>query len=243
TQRTIQTQVERAEQTVSRQLNAAIDRARAKIDNLVRDRRLPVSAPTDEQFTSALLNDGALVPAEPSDPYTLPDEERFLLNYTARVPDPQNSGRQIEVRRQAPAWWFLVDTDNNGIDDSVTAYTILYNRRAPVTGQRNLQGFEENISDTERARRLLIRSGPLQGSALAGCTDSPVNQTANPNVGDWFQVGSSLQKPFQVYAVTLPIEGADSTTRAVSALQFQQDRRRDLLNKWGIFSRGDVEFF
>lgn len=243
TQRTIQTQVERAELTISRQLNAAIDRARAKIDNLIRDRRLPNSAPTDAQFTSALLNDGTAVPAEPSDPYTLPDEERFLLPYTARVPDPQNPGRRIEVQRQAPVWWFLVDTDNNGIDDSVTAYTILYNRRAPVTGQTNLQGFEENISDTERARRLVIRGGPLQGSALAGCNDSPVNQTANPNVGDWFQVGSSLQKPFQVYAVTLPIEGADSTTRAVSALQFQQDRRRDLLNKWGIFNRGDVEFF
>lgn len=243
TQRTIQTQVERAELTISRQLNAAIDRARAKIDNLIRDRRLPNSAPTDAQFTSALLNDGTAVPAEPSDPYTLPDEERFLLPYTARVPDPQNPGRRIEVQRQAPVWWFLVDTDNNGIDDSVTAYTILYNRRAPVTGQRNLQDFEENISDTERARRLVVRGGPLQGSALAGCNDSPVNQTANPNVGDWFQVGSSLQKPFQVYAVTLPIEGADSTTRAVSALQFQQDRRRDLLNKWGVFSRGDVEFF
>lgn len=243
TQRTIQTQVERAELTISRQLNAAIDRARAKIDNLIRDRRLPNSAPTDAQFTSALLNDGALVPAEPSDPYTLPDEGRFLLRYSARVPDPQNPSRRIEVQRQAPAWWFLVDTDNNGIDDSVTAYTILYNRRAPVTGQTNLQDFEENISDTERARRLVVRGGPLQGSALAGCNDSPVNQTANPNVGDWFQVGSSLQKPFQVYAVTLPIEGADSTTRAVSALQFQQDRRRDLLNKWGVFSRGDVEFF
>jgi type II secretory pathway pseudopilin PulG len=243
TQRTIQTQVERAEQTVSRQLNAAIDRARAKIDNLIRDRRLPNSAPTDEQFTSALLNDGALVPAEPSDPYTLPDEERFLLNYTARVPDPQNSGRQIEVRRQAPAWWFLVDTDNNGIDDSVTAYTILHARRAPVEGRDRLEGFEGNISDTERARRLVIRSGPLQGSALAGCTDSPAEQTVNPNVGDWFQVGPALYKPFQVYAVTLPIEGADSTTRAISALQFQQDWKRDLLNKWGIFSRGDVEFF
>lgn len=244
TQRTIQTQVERAELTISRQLNAAIDRARAKIDNLIRDRRLPNSAPTDAQFTSALLNDGALVPAEPSDPYTLPDERRFLLNYSALVPDPQNRRQGIiEVQRQAPVWWFLVDTDNNGIDDSVTAYTILYNRRAPVTGQRNLQDFEENISDTERARRLVIRGGPLQGSALAGCTDSPAEQTVNPNVGDWFQVGSSLQKPFQVYAVTLPIEGADSTTRAVSALQFQQDRRRDLLNKWGVFSRGDVEFF
>lgn len=243
TQRTIQTQVERAELTISRQLNAAIDRARAKIDNLIRDRRLPNSAPTDAQFTSALTNDGTAVPAEPSDPYTLPDERRFLLNYSALVPDPQDPSRRIQVRRQAPAWWFLVDTDNNGLNDSVTVYTILYARRAPVEGQSGLQGFEENISDTERARRLVMRGGPLQGSALAGCNDSPVNQTANPNVGDWFQVGSSLQKPFQVYAVTLPIEGADSTTRAVSALQFQQDRRRDLLNKWGVFNRGDVEYF
>jgi type II secretory pathway pseudopilin PulG len=243
TQRTIQTQVERAEQTVSRQLNAAIDRARAKIDYLVRDRRLPVSAPTDEQFTSALLNDGEVVPPEASDPYTLPDEERFLLTYTARVPDPQNPGRRIEVRRQAPAWWFLVDTDNNGLNDSVTAYTILHARRAPVEGRDRLEGFEGNISDTERARRLVIRSGPLQGSVLEGCTDSAANQTFNPNIGDWFQVGTALYKPFQVFAVTLPIQGADSTTRAISALQFQQDRKRDLLNKWGIFSRSDVEFF
>lgn len=243
TQRTIQTQVERAELTISRQLNAAIDRARAKIDNLIRDRRLPNSAPTDAQFTSALLNDGALVPAEPSDPYTLPDERRFLLNYSALVRDPQNRSQGIEVQRQAPVWWFLVDTDNNGLNDSVTAYTILHARRAPVEGRDRLEGFEGNISDTERARRLVIRSGPLQGSALAGCTDSPAEQTVNPNVGDWFQVGPALYKPFQVYAVTLPIEGADSTTRAVSALQFQQDRKRDLLNKWGIFNRGDVEFF
>lgn len=243
TQRSIQTQVERAELTISRQLNAAIDRARAKIDNLIRDRRLPNSAPTDAQFTSALLNDGAWVPAEPSDPYTLPDERRFLLNYNALVPDPQNPSRRIEVQRQAPVWWFLVDTDNNGLNDSVTAYTILHARRAPVEGRDRLEGFEGNISDTERARRLVIRSGPLQGSALAGCTDSPAEQTVNPNVGDWFQVGPALYKPFQVYAVTLPIEGADSTTRAVSALQFQQDRKRDLLNKWGIFNRGDVEFF
>jgi type II secretory pathway pseudopilin PulG len=243
TQRTIQTQVERAEQTVSRQLSTAIDRARAKIDYLVRDRRLPVSAPTDEHFTSALLNDGTAVPAEPSDPYTLPDERRFLLNYSALVPDPQNPSRRIEVRRQAPAWWFLVDTDNNGLNDSVTAYTILHARRAPVEGRDRLEGFEGNISDTERARRLVIRSGPLQGSVLEGCTDSAANQTFNPNIGDWFQVGTALYKPFQVFAVTLPIQGADSTTRAISALQFQQDRKRDLLNKWGIFSRGDAEFF
>jgi type II secretory pathway pseudopilin PulG len=243
TQRTIQTQVERAEQTVSRQLSTAIDRARAKIDYLVRDRRLPVSAPTDEHFTSALLNDGTAVPAEPSDPYTLPDERRFLLRYSARVPDPQNPSRSIEVQRQAPVWWFLVDTDNNGLNDSVTAYTILHARRAPVEGRDRLEGFEENISDTERARRLVIRSGPLQGSVLEGCTDSAANQTFNPNIGDWFQVGTALYKPFQVFAVTLPIQGADSTTRAISALQFQQDRKRDLLNKWGIFSRGDVEFF
>jgi hypothetical protein len=139
---------------------------------------------------------------------------------------------------RAPAWWFLADTDNNGVNDSVTAYTILNTRRAAGAG------FEDSqLTDTERARRLMIRSGPLQGSALGPCTDNPAQQTINPNVGDWFQVGTALYKPFQVFAVTLPLEGADSTTRAISALQFQQDRKRDLLNKWGIFSRSDAEFF
>lgn len=227
TQRTIQTQVERAGQTVSRQLNAAIDRARAKIEYLVRDPRLPAGTPTDAQLVAALINDGEeeLIPRDENNPYILPDETQFVI------------GSNIQQVR-APAWWFLVDTDNNGVNDSVTAYTILNTRRA---GGRDFE--DSRLTDTERARRLMIRSGPLQGSALAGCTDSPAEQTVNPNVGDWFQVGPALYKPFQVYAVTLPIEGADSTTRAISALQFQQDRKRDLLNKWGIFSRSDAEFF
>ncbi len=237
TQRSVQTQVERAGQTISRQLNTAIDRARAKIDFLVRDRRLPNSAPNDAQFLSALINDGSLIPQENPNPYILPDETQFVITTDIPTEDPPGSGNFINVPVRSPAWWFLVDTDNNGTNDSVTVYTILNTRRAGGVG------FEENITDTERARRLMIRNGPLQGSALKGCTDRPAAQTVNPNVGDWFQVGSALYKPFQVYAVTLPIQGADSTTRAISALQFQQDRRRDVLNKWGAFSRGDIEFF
>jgi type II secretory pathway pseudopilin PulG len=227
TQRSIQTQVERAGQTVSRQLNAAIDRARAKIEYLVRDPRLPAGTPTDAQLVAALINDGEeeLIPRDENNPYILPDETQFVI------------GSNIQQVR-APAWWFLADTDNNGVNDSVTAYTILNTRRAAGAG------FEDSqLTDTERARRLMIRSGPLQGSALGPCTDNPAQQTINPNVGDWFQVGTALYKPFQVFAVTLPLEGADSTTRAISALQFQQDRKRDLLNKWGAFSRGDLEFF
>ncbi|MFS8969294.1 hormogonium polysaccharide biosynthesis protein HpsA [Synechococcus sp. 'PEA 65AY6A-5F PE A'] len=240
TQRNIQTQVERAGQTVSRQLNAAIDRARAKIDYLIRDPRLPASNPTDAQLVEALINDGAgeLIPRDENDPYILPDETQFVITTNIEVEDPNNPGQTLPVPVRAPAWWFLVDTDNNGVNDSVTAYTILNTRRA---GGRDFE--DSRLTDTERARRLMIRSGPLQGSALAGCTDSPAEQTVNPNVGDWFQVGTALYKPFQIFAVTLPIQGADSTTRAISALQFQQDRKRDLLNKWGIFSRGDVEFF
>lgn len=240
TQRTIQTQVERAELTISRQLNAAIDRARAKIDYLIRDPRLPASNPTDAQLVEALINDGAgeLIPRDENDPYILPDETQFVITTNIEVEDPNNPGQTLPVPVRAPAWWFLVDTDNNGVNDSVTAYTILNTRRA---GGRDFE--DSRLTDTERARRLMIRSGPLQGSALAGCNDNPLQQTINPNVGDWFQVGSALYKPFQVFAVTLPIQGADSTTRAISALQFQQDRKRDLLNKWGAFSRGDLEFF
>jgi type II secretory pathway pseudopilin PulG len=242
TQRSIQTQVERAGQTVSRQLNAAIDRARAKIEYLVRDPRLPAGTPTDAQLVAALINDGEgeeeLIPRDENNPYILPDETQFVITTNIEVEDPNNPGQTLPVPVRAPAWWFLVDTDNNGVNDSVTAYTILNTRRA---GGRDFE--DSRLTDTERARRLMIRSGPLQGSALGPCTDNPAQQTINPNVGDWFQVGSALYKPFQVFAVTLPIQGADSTTRAISALQFQQDRKRDLLNKWGAFSRGDLEFF
>lgn len=140
TQRNIQTQVERAGQTVSRQLNAAIDRARAKIDYLIRDPRLPASNPTDAQLVEALINDGAgeLIPRDENDPYILPDETQFVITTNIEVEDPNNPGQTLPVPVRAPAWWFLVDTDNNGVNDSVTAYTILNTRRATGTDTKPL---------------------------------------------------------------------------------------------------------
>jgi type II secretory pathway pseudopilin PulG len=103
TQRTIQTQVERAGQTISRQLNAAIDRARAKIDNLSsgsppaqqRPDRCPICRSPHQRWGTAVC-----FLAEPIEPYTLPDEAAASVIATnLQVPDPQNPGRNLNVRR------------------------------------------------------------------------------------------------------------------------------------------------
>ena len=245
-QRNIQTQVERAGQTTTRQLSSAIDRARGKIEFLIRDPRLPRSTPPDILLSSVLFNQPQFDPDDATiDPYLLPDEQDFEITTTIEIPDPDDppDGTLDETYR-ARAWYFPVDTNSDGIDDAITAYTILMNRRVPdPDSPEGTIGVEANISDIQRAARLLIRSGPLQGQALEGCTDTGSGDEDTPDQGDWFQVGSSLYKPFQVFATTIPTVNATSTTRALSALQFQQDRVRQVLNKWGAFSRTDLEVF
>ena len=265
TQRNFQTQVERAGQVVTGQVNTAIDRARAKIDFLINDPRLPRSTPSDAQLTAALINadipdtDPAfLLPFNPDQPYVLPGESQFLIDTDFQVPNPNfvdpiitpTEPEDLPVPIQSPAWWFNVDTDGDGNDDAVTVYAILTNRNSPndldpstAPNRQPVIPYEDNrLTDEERASRLMIRGGPLQGASLEGCVDVATGTGTGPDTGDWFQVGSKLFKPFQVYAVTIPTDGASATTRALSALQFQQDRQRSVLNKWGAFSRTDIEF-
>ncbi|MFQ3612106.1 MAG: type II secretion system protein [Cyanobacteriota bacterium] len=232
TQRNQQTQIDRARQLVIQQVPAAIDRARAKIDALSRDTRLPNSTPSDPAFTAALLNDGSAgIQALDPDPYTLPDETRFTI---------EGAGGR------AAAWWFTVDSNNDGENDSVASYMILVNRSVNRGTETNpdILRVEDNVSRFDLARSLVIGRAPLSGDASQGCQDIGTGQTViNPNQGDWFQIGSQLIKPFQVFAISLPTANADSTVRGVSATEFYTDRRRNLLNKWGAFSRQDIEVF
>lgn len=249
TQRNFQVQVERASQVVTGQVNTAVDRARAKINFLINDTRLPRSSPSDSLLAAALINadvlptdDNYQLPYDPTEPYRLPGENQFLISSEFSLPNPDpDIDESVDI--EAAAWWFDVDTDNDGNNDAITAYTIFTRRRAPREDNSDeLVGFEEGLTDEERATRLMIRSGPLQGSASEACVDVATETTQAADAGDWFRSQSRLYKPFQVYAVTIPAVGATGRTRALSALQFQQDRERRFLNKWGAFSRGDIEF-
>jgi type II secretory pathway pseudopilin PulG len=236
TDRNRQTSQERASQITNRQLNSALDRARAKIQALVADDRLPRTSPNDGAFQAALAD--TLTPSFASlglnNPYDLPDETRFTLTSTF---DPT-------VRAQA--WYYPVDTDDNGTPDAITAYMLIFHRSvndADPSTPTTVFLEDTSLTDQERADYLLARTGPLRGLVQEGCADVDALDVL-PDQGSWFRSGSSLFKPFQAYAVTLPLaDGTDSTTRAVAALQYQQDRRRDSFNSYGAFTRSDLELF
>ncbi|MFN6535120.1 MAG: hormogonium polysaccharide biosynthesis protein HpsA [Nostoc sp. EkiNYC01] len=95
-------------------LNAAvpaIDRARAKLDKLFDDRRLPRATPSDTALESTLKNYLT--------EYTFGDETQLNLNYSGETALPT-------------AWMFPIDTNNNGKFDTYTLYGI-YFRNPPIT--------------------------------------------------------------------------------------------------------------
>ncbi|BAB73471.1 hormogonium polysaccharide biosynthesis protein HpsA [Anabaena sp. FACHB-709] len=95
-------------------LNAAapaIDRARAKINKLFQDPRLPRATPTDDALYSTLTTN--------IDEYTFGDETQLKLTQSSN-----------ELRT---AWMYPIDTDNNGKFDSYALYGI-YFKNPPVTG-------------------------------------------------------------------------------------------------------------
>ncbi|MEH1944567.1 MAG: hormogonium polysaccharide biosynthesis protein HpsA [Nostoc sp.] len=95
-------------------LNAAapaLDRARAKLDKLFDDRRLPRATPSDTALESALKNY--------LNEYTFGDETQLNVNYTGQTALPT-------------AWMFPIDTNNNGKFDTYTLYGI-YFRNPPIT--------------------------------------------------------------------------------------------------------------
>lgn len=94
-------------------LNAAapaLDRARAKINKLFQDPRLPRATPTDSALYDTLK--------ENINEYTFGDETQLKLTLSSN-----------ELRT---AWMYPIDTDNNGKFDSYTLYGI-YFRNPPVS--------------------------------------------------------------------------------------------------------------
>lgn len=94
-------------------LNAAapaLDRARAKINKLFQDPRLPRATPTDDALYSTLTSN--------INEYTFGDETQLKLTLSSN-----------ELRT---AWMYPIDTDNNGKFDSYTLYGI-YFRNPPVS--------------------------------------------------------------------------------------------------------------
>lgn len=95
----------RVSETALNAATPAIDRARAKLNKLFDDGRLPRATPTDLALTNTLVNN--------IDEYTFGDETPLSLT--------QGVNPALQT-----AWRYPVDTDNNGKFDSYTLYGIYY---------------------------------------------------------------------------------------------------------------------
>ncbi|MEH2274183.1 MAG: hormogonium polysaccharide biosynthesis protein HpsA [Nostoc sp.] len=191
-------------------LNAAtpaIDRARAKLNKLFQDGRLPRATPTDEALYSTLtLN---------IKEYTFGDETPLRLAL--------NKDEIDDIKFLKTSWLYPVDTNNNGKFDSYTLYGI-YFKNPPISS-----GAYTRARNSLEARTPPMAAGGLSGDCgdILGTSASLVGNTG------WFNIGSKLKKSFFAYTATVPITGtpADTTNyeqykgnKGFSALEYQQDR-------------------
>jgi hypothetical protein len=214
----------------------AIDRATAKLEQLLNDPSLPRSTPTDIAIYDIIKNNSR---------YNFGDETRLRLaddfNGTAGI---QTSTILEDDETLNTAWKFPVDTDNNGKFDSFTLYAIYF--RSPPRNTNNL---------FSRARTALdARTPPMDKSQVSGACADAVGTSASL-VGDasWYKSGGNLSKSFFVYSANVPIDAVGGTTgldsakfetkgsRGFSALEYQQDRDRIPVNNKAVWFENDLE--
>ncbi len=239
---------ERAQQVMDSAVEKAVDRTRAKLAKLMdtgelADGRLSSSRPSNSQLISLLLDgtpvDGFnAIDCQPGNIqcFQLPDEAPLAV-------DPPGGLTAGDVA--TPAWW--IDNGN----DTYTGYMILVNTLnssgVGLLGPDEEPNTADDLSDAELAQNLMVRNLPYQaavpisGCPVAGQAGIPVDPGNN-----WFGVstGNRIVKTFQMVAVTVPGDAVtNSDIRAVSALQFQQDRYRDRLSDYAAYFKYDLEIF
>ncbi|MEO0853227.1 MAG: hypothetical protein AAFY15_06955, partial [Cyanobacteria bacterium J06648_11] len=228
---------ERARQVVNNEVRQAVDRARAKLDYLFNPNtqaggRLPQGRPSNSLLVSLLL-DGTAVNGVSASPPVAGSSLSFQLQ--------DESPLVLDPTTPAPAWWFNVDTNNDGTADAVTGYAILTN----TTNAAGTLRVEDGLVDTVKANNLIVRNIALKGNANSGtCLSAAGAGLPIDAEGSWFRTSQgNFVKPIQVVAVTLPIADSSGDTRAVSAMQMQQDRYRQGLSEYGAYFRADLEVF
>jgi hypothetical protein len=210
----------------------ALDRARAKLDKLFADGRLPRATPNDTALYQTIVNN---IPE-----YTFGDE--IPLRLVDRTTTTQNPNPNATESRTA--WKFPVDTDNNGKFDSFTLYTINFRTPPVVNGQ-----------PTRKRTAIEARTPPMIGGQQGGGCEDTFGTSATL-VGDtgWSKIGTELKKSFFVYSANVPITDLNSVdprirtnaetykgNQGFSAIEYQQDRVQLPLINNAVVYEDDLE--
>jgi hypothetical protein len=214
----------RVNQAVLTSATPALDRARAKLNKLFNDKRLPRSTPNDKAL------DGVL--EDQIEEYTFGDETLLELSHPESI---DNNGEPVTLKT---AWRFPVDTDNNGKFDSYTLYGIYY---------KNPELNNNKTQYKTKRNPLQARSTPMTFATIGeSCENAGGTSASLVGVNGWFQSTKELRlvKAFFVYTATVPItEEPDDTdnyepskNRSFSALEYEQDKvQQSLINNAVVY--------
>lgn len=211
----------------------AIDRARAKIESLLEDPTLPRGIPSDSSLYDALKKTK----------YQLGDETRLKLGFDLdgnnTVQNPTNTTSIESDETLKSAWKYAVDTDNNGLKDTITLYGIYFRSPGQLSRER---------------KPLDARTPPMDDGLTQQCPAATgfASLVGNSN---WYKLRSgNLGKSFFVYTANVPITQslynslpsqtgyeAYKGNKGVVALEFQQDRTRVPLPNNAVWFENDLE--
>ena len=238
-------------------LNASLpslDRARTKIIALFEDSQIPKGTPGEptisDIFNKPKFRFGDEVPLQVA----------YDINVNGSIQTRANDPTILSLDDEevvTTAWRFPVDTDNNGLFDSFTLYSVLF-RNPPV----------DNTGNFDRARNPLeARALPLDEGATGGvCTAASGTSASLVGNKGWFQSSGQIKRSFFVYVATVPItetldtnlvptDGATNPdinelakyevfrggNQGFSALEYQQDQARIPIKNNAALYEDDID--
>nr|MBA3922271.1 hypothetical protein [Nostocaceae cyanobacterium] len=204
-----------------------LDRAKAKIDKLFADPRLPRSTPSDYALYGVIRDN--------INQFTFGDETQLKLITGDGQSDPNNLDNDKTL---LTAWKYPVDTDNDGYFDSYVIYGIYF--RNP---------------STDRPRSSIEARTPPMNDGLAGSQCDTKVATSATLVGSqgWYKIGSALKRSIYVHTTTVPITKIPTNVsnagkykifngnKSFTSLEYQQDRERIPLSNNAVLYEDDLE--
>jgi hypothetical protein len=237
----------RVDRVVLEAATPALERAKAKIGELLDDPTLPRGTPAESALYAAFAGPGKLKK------YTFNDEQPVKLVADFLKTDgkygndgginksiPPNANIKLENDETlATAWRFPVDTDNNGKYDSYTLYGIFFRSPSQSSGK-----FDRPRGPLEARTPPMNTAGTGGQCAQAG--DSSASLVGNSG---WYSINGHLKKSFFVYSATVPITTpsdpakyeAYTGNKGFSALEYQQDRSRIPISNNAVVFEDDLE--
>ena len=207
----------RVNEAVLNAATPALDRARAKLNDVFQPGNLTVGTPTDLTIEAAFKKD--------LDKYTFGDETQLKLTYNSD--------------QLTTAWLYPVDTDNNGKFDSYTIYGI-YFKNPPITS-----GKYTRARNPLEARTLPMINGNLNGDCgdTLGTSATLVSNGSWLSFGGKLRK-SFFVYTANVPITTQPTNNnyeLYKSNKGFSALEYQQDRVQLSVVNNAVVYEDDIE--